>query len=196
MGAAMKVALDHVDRLGLPALLTCEQPELYERYGFRRVHELRAWFDHPGVTASSPGKRVDMKRDTQLASLKDALTARAPVSERLAIVDEGWLFGICELLNHLSLRRVWRVRELGVWVVCEAKDRVLELYDVVGPVIPPLEALLPHLPGPFDRIRVHFPADLLGVPDSMEPLPDDDILMVRGDLDLRGGVCLPPTARF
>ncbi len=196
MRAAMEAALDHVDSLGLPALLVCEQPAIYERFGFARVPELRPWFKRPDITAGRPGKRVDMNRSADVAALRAGLRQRAPVSEHLAVVDPGWLFGICELFTAQSLRRVQRVEELGIWLVCEVKDRVLELYDVVGPLIPPLEALAPHLPGSFERVRAHFPADRLGVPDSLEPLPDDDVLMVRGELDLRGGVCLPPTARF
>lgn len=196
MRAAMEAALAHIDALGLPAILVCEEPGIYERFGFARVEELRSWFPRPEITAGRPGRRLDAARPADVAALRAGLRNRAAVSERFAVVDPGWLFGLCELLNSESLRRVRRVEELGVWVVCEVRDRVLELLDVVGPVIPPLEALAPHLPSGFDRVRVHFPPDLLGVPDSVEPMPADDVLMVRGPLDLRGGICLPPTARF
>lgn len=196
MRAAMEAALAHIDALGLPALLTCEEPAIYERFGFSPVQELRSWFRRPEITASRPGRRLDVDRSADVAALRAGLRKRTAVSERFAVVDPGWLFGLCELLSNKTLRRVRRIEELGVWVVCEVQDRVLELYDVVGPVIPPLEALTPHLPGSFERVRVHFPPDLLGVPDSVEPLPMDDRLMVRGALDLRGGICLPPTARF
>ncbi|MDQ3037109.1 MAG: GNAT family N-acetyltransferase, partial [Myxococcota bacterium] len=88
--AAMEEALRFADSFASVALLWTEQPAIYERFGFRRVVEeiVRVELDPPSARGERP-RRLDPERDDDLALLRRALDARAPISERLATRDRG-----------------------------------------------------------------------------------------------------------
>ncbi|TNE43665.1 MAG: GNAT family N-acetyltransferase [Deltaproteobacteria bacterium] len=195
MRTAMNDALAYVDSKNLPALLTCSVPAIYASFGFQPVQEHKAWFDKRS-TPAAPKLQPLSTNSTHLQQLHQALLERAPISESWCVRDEGWLFGICEVFAAKGLGWIGTNNEMDLFVVSQIRDNVLHLYDVVAPEIPPLDEVIAKVPGTFAQVCVHFPTDRWEPPTRWELMPEDDVLMVRGNLPLPEIRCLPPTARW
>lgn len=208
VGAAlMEDALAACARRYATVVLTTEIPDFYARFGFRAVREhafartLPAGRHRP----ASQARRLTEAAD-DIALLRRLLEGRAPVSERFGSLEAGSVFLVALLLTWGDLSRLHYHATLDVATVHEVRDRTLVLYDVVGAVIPPLDALLDVIGPDADRIVTFFSPDRLG--DGFEPLPWDagraashgDAwfagLMVRGPLPgEREPLMLPPLSR-
>lgn len=176
-------------------ILTTEQPELYEPFGFRRVPE------HCFTTQCAHASRDDGFRPLDVDDSGDRnlllrlLRTREPVSNVLGAYENRGVFCFNEC--HRPLHYAADIDTLTCW---ERKAERLVLYDVVAPRMPTLSALLARVPGPISEVVTHFVPDRLGLEaDDAAHLFDHDgtsHLMVRGPWALEERpLALPRSAR-
>ncbi len=188
---AMDEALSFVDARWRIVKLHTHQPELYQPFGFRLVPQHRFRLERRG----GPGRGRSVS-EADLPAVHDLLRRRMPVSEVFAARDEGWLFGIDEVIATGGLDRLVIVEERQVdqlrpgeprteepkmLVVCEVVSGVLRVHDVVAAVLPTLDEVLAAAPAAFEAVELWMPADLLAPGAAVLPYPPSDLLMVRGD---------------
>lgn len=203
----MTEALAACDRRYDTVVLTTAIPDFYATFGFRPVREHAfARTLPPSWRRSSSSARVLTERPDDLRMLRRLLADRAPVSARLGSREDGTVFVVALLLTWGGFSRVYYHAALDVLTVHEVQGRTLVLYDVVGPAIPPLEALVAAIGADADRVLTLFCPDRLG--DGFEAETWDEVraaahgdtafagLMARGPLAVDGGAfMLPPLTR-
>jgi len=172
-------------------------PELYARFGFRRVAEHR-FVRRLGAPASAAGpapRRLSGESTGDVALLRRLLASRAPVSSRLGVLGPPALFVLAEVFATGGLARLHYHEDLDVVTVHEIAGGTLRLLDVVGASIPPLSALLERVGAGVDTVVCEFVPDALGGGFEAEPAGQGD-LMVRGELAVEGTpFAVPPLAR-
>jgi GNAT superfamily N-acetyltransferase len=187
-------------------VLTTLIPDLYSKFGFRplREHGFVRSLVSPRSAHSGSSRRVlsaDVPDDVRL--LRRLLARRAPVSARVGSLEEGTVLVVALLLTWGDFSRVHHHEALDVVTVHEVRERTLLLYDVVGPVLPPLDRLAEGIDA--DRVVVLFPPERLGGhfdPEPWDPARaqslgygDDTILMARGPFVENGPFMLQPLSR-
>jgi hypothetical protein len=133
----------------------------YERCGFRPVEEfveaieIRPVPRRPGAIPLDSASRSDLDRIFGYAC------RRAPVSERLGIVNPRLVvFHAMHRLRGLALE----IPALNCVVFCRREGGRLSVFDVVGERVPAFRELYPYLADPGDRlVEFHFGTDKLGV---------------------------------
>ncbi len=179
------------------ALLCAVDPNVYVRHGFRALSEcisaagVRRPVHSRGVAQAA--RRLSPSIETDRALLLRLLHTRSAVSNTIASLDAGWLFVTNASLWRGAWDRFFYVDNLDVIVVAEQHGTTLRLFDIVGPVSPPLDRLLSHFPGEIDRVDIHFTPDKLGVDEvtHMSLPPQSDVAMLRGIDDPLGDAMLP-----
>ena len=113
-------------------ILSTENPEYYEPFGFRVVpeHCFRVRCDSEG--GSNGMRLLDLGRPDDLALLLRLLKTRQPVSTVVGVVDDTVVFCFNE-----GTRPLWYAEDLDVVVCLEYETEKLMLFDVVGPRVPP-----------------------------------------------------------
>jgi len=171
----------HLDTL----ILTTENPEYYEPFGFRYLaeHEFTAdvpLTDGPGkARVLRLGERADLDLVHRLLGTRDTLSNVVGVGAAQAV-----------FLFNEARKTILYVDDLDVMVCAEEAGDHLHVYDVVGPRTPVFEDLRPYLPGPFGGVVFHYPPDRMHV-DTVprERVLDQDgpsYLMARGPFDTGG----------
>ena len=161
-------------------VLTTENPEYYEPFGFRVVpeHEFRVEWDGSAMnrarSSASPfpaPRRLDLRVPEDLTTLFRLLDTRAPVSEVCGIVADRVVFCFSEsggplwYLEDLDTVCVVQYSKSGVEVDPSGEPDRLEVYDIVAPQMPRLLDVLLRLPG-MDTVRdvvLHVSPDSMGV---------------------------------
>ncbi len=195
-------------------ILTTEHPEYFSPFGFRHIpehffrvrcdplrqgegetggqgeKEMGRWGGERGSqdsrpVAPSPPRPIAPMRPLNLQDLEDIkllgrlLETRAPVSHVVGVVEEKAVFCFNE-----GWRPLHYLADLDVIVCLELEGGKLKLFDIVGPQIPSLDALLERLPQWITEVELYFAVDRLGVKAEAVPyLLDHDgpsYLMVRG----------------
>lgn len=176
-------------------VLTTEHPEYFTPFGFRVVPEHVFTVPRPRPAGSGSVRLLDIDDAGDVSLLHRLLEDRAPVSQRLGVVREHGVFCFNE-----GRRPLLYASDLDVVLCLERGSRTVTLYDVVGPELPDLDAVLDCLPGPISSVTLAFAPDLLA-PDAT-PVPglfDHDgpsYLMVRGSLGAeKEPFALPRSAR-
>lgn len=194
--ACMADALAWLDERYETAMLTTDQNELYEPFGFRCLPECLWTGPMPEVAPSAAlsRRRLDFDDPEDVHLLHRLLRERAPVSPRLGVVRElhGFAF-------YAASQPLWYLPELDVVLWYTATDEALILRDLVATEIPSLHAVLAYLPERPPTVRVEFTGDVFAPGLTPEPhqLDGNDWLMVRGPLAVEGqAVMLPRTSRF
>lgn len=175
----MQAALRHAAGRCETLVLTTEHPEYFEPFGFRWVRE-HGFTVHRTVRGTSGGGRdLRLQDPADLALLHRLLETREPVSQLVGVRREKAVF----LFNEWR-RPLFYVPDLDVVVCLEVHGRQLRLFDVVGPHVPALAALLERLPHAVDEILVGFAPDRLATQAAAVPWVFDhdgpSYLMVRG----------------
>jgi ribosomal protein S18 acetylase RimI-like enzyme len=161
--ALMEAVLGWCDRRYDAIVLSTEIPRFYEKFGFRPIPEqvsARALSRRPGTPPTPARILTDRPEDVRV--LRRLLSQRAPISERLGSVEDGTIFVIALLLTWGDFSRVHYCPALDVVTVHEVRDGMLVLYDVVGAVIPPVDALAEASGAAADRVVTLFYPDRLG----------------------------------
>jgi GNAT superfamily N-acetyltransferase len=192
--ALMQEALAACERRYETVVLTTAIPDFYTAFGFRPVREHAFARALPTVARrAGPGGRVLTEGPDDLRLLRRLLARRAPVSARLGSLEDGTVFVVALLLTWGGFSRAYYHAELDVVTVHEVRARTLLLHDVLGPAIPPLDALLAAIGADADRIVTLFVPDRLG--EGFEALPwDAQRAAAHGDTGFAGLMARGPLA--
>jgi hypothetical protein len=183
-------------------VLTTGQPALYKPFGFQVLPEyiFIASCSSLGGTAGFRPLQAHVSADLQL--LARLLETRQPVSQILGVVREKAVFSF----NARKLP-LYYAADLDVVVAYTLAGTQLTLFDIVGPHIPPLGAILQRLPHRIDQVVTYFSPDRLetdchAVLHTLMDPPEalggagPDMLMVRGPFAAAERPCmLPRSAR-
>lgn len=191
----MEEVLQYCDARYETLILTTEHPEYFKPFGFRTVQEhfFRLQVE---TTGGSEGLQEINPRDANnITLLNRLLETRRSVSNVVGVVNEKAVFCFNEGSNPLHY-----VADLDVLLCLEMEGTRLKLFDIVGPQLPPLVAILERIPRRIEEVSICFNPDR--VADSAEPTPyvfDHDgptYLMVRGPFAAeRHAFSLPRSAR-
>jgi len=120
---------------------------------------------------------LDDARDVTL--LHRLLETRTPVSQIVGVVNEKAVFCFNE-----GSRPLYYADDLDVILCLEQEGTRLSLFDVVGPQIPPLSALVERMPQPIEEVSICFNPDRLAVAAEAKPYifehDGPSYFMVRG----------------
>jgi predicted N-acetyltransferase YhbS len=165
--------------------------DFYQRFGFRRATE--HWFAAPVPRFSppkNPARRLSLRTKEHRDLLHDFADARAPVSQKLGVVNDAWL-----LLFHAAVaypKHLRYIEALNVVVISTVRDSTLRLVDVIGETIPPLCEIYPYVgSSEIEAIEFGFTPDLMGV-EAQSPSAADSLFFVRGELAVEGERFLYP----
>jgi GNAT superfamily N-acetyltransferase len=168
-------------------VLTTEHPEYFESFGFRVVHEHRFTLrpSSAGGGAGPPStdmgdvRSIDVQNPKDVALLHRLLQTREPVSRIVGTAGDTAIFCFNE-----GRRPLHYMEELDVMVCLERKGGRLTLFDVVGPRLPSLDALLAAMPGSVEEVVFCFaPERFTGGATATPHVLDHDgpsYLMVHG----------------
>ena len=176
-------------------VLTTENPEYYEPFGFRVVPEYRFEIEVDGTGGRSATRTLDLADADDLATLRRLLATRRPVSHVLGVAGGSTVF----LFNE-ARRPLHHFPDLDVVACLETDGRTLELFDVVGPTLPTLADLVTAFGLPVDRVVFHFAPDRFapGAAPVARVLDHDgpSYLLVRGRFEAENTpFTLPRSAR-
>jgi len=161
-------------------ILTTENPEYYEPFGFRRVQEHRFTIPWSGPAGRDGIRPLNPDDATDLALLHTLLAQREPVSNRLGVRPERDVFCFNECPHSLQL-----LPDLDVILCLERQGASLILYDVVGRTVPLLAELLARTPWRGQEVITYFTPDRLEVAASATPhvldMGGPAYLMVKGE---------------
>lgn len=193
--AVIEDAIEHAATRTQTMLLHANDAAIYGRYGFRPIEQFVWWTDVPQRPRTTPMRKLSAGRSDDVAAIHAAFVSRLPVAESLGIGDTAPLFVLDEILACLAFERLWIAEDLGVVVACDLDERVLQIYDVVGPRWPALAELVARIPGRVDRVEAFFVperwSDTKWTTREGHPV---DVLMVRGPFT-DAKIAVPPLAR-
>ena len=170
--------------------------KFYPQFGYRRLIE-SSFHAEPPIFQPSKHKvrKLDLNAAFDREFLRKLAKDRAPVSNRLGVVDHAWL-----LLFHAATayrRDVLFIDSLNVAVIYRRDQTRLRLVDVIGPQIPTLEKLFPFLGSPdIETIEFGFTPDRLDIECLKVKASEASLLFVLGPLEMQGQVfCFPLTSQ-
>ena len=143
----------------------------YEKCGFRRVSQHRFVTDAPGEPTGGSARRLNVENADDLALLVSLAENRTAVSDEIG----------CLSVNLLMFHALYTLRDCAYWleepgvvVFARKNGDIFQVFDIVGPKIPPLPELLRHMP-PVEAHSIEF----MFMPDkldqaSVRPVADDD----------------------
>jgi predicted N-acetyltransferase YhbS len=160
-------------------ILTTEHPEYFAAFGFRVVSE-RLFTVRCDSTGRREGfRRLNTHETSDLAVLHRLLETREPVSQVVGVVNEKAVFCFNE-----GSRPLYYGADLDVVACLELVEGRLKLFDLVGPKVPSLAAVLERIPQRLREVTICFSADRLAVNAAAAPYVFDhdgpSYLMVRG----------------
>ena len=175
----MEELLHHCENRYDTLILTTENPEYYTSFGFRSVGE-HCFTVRCRSRGGFEGLRLINTEDPgDIALMRRLLKTREPVSRVVGVVDDEAVFCFNE-----GGRPLHYAEDLDAIVCMEVEGTRLRLFDLVGPHVPPLAALLERIHQPIEETVIHFAPDRLAVEAEADPhVLDHDgpsILMARG----------------
>jgi len=151
-------ALRYCEQHYATQILTTEHPEYFEPFGLRVVQE-HDFTVRLQSTGRGNGLRLLNLRDTQdIALLHRLLETRTPVSQIVGVIDEKAIFCFNE-----GSRPLYYAADLDMLLCLEQEGPHLTLFDVVGPRIPSLAAIVEHMPQAITEVTLCFSPDRLSV---------------------------------
>lgn len=175
----MEEVLEHCDARYETLVLTTENPEYYEPVGFRvlQEHVFRLRCHSPGGAGRL--RSLDLSDPGDVELLTRLLETREPVSRVVGVTDAKAVFCFNEMRRPL-----FYAGDLDALLCMEIEGSTLKLFDVVGPQLPSLDALLATMPRPIDEVVGHFSMDRLAPAAAPRPYVLDhdgpSYLMARG----------------
>jgi GNAT superfamily N-acetyltransferase len=176
-------------------ILSTENPEYYEPFGFRvlREHAMTK-----GISTAGDGnglRKLDLEDSRDVEILNRLLETRAPLSHTLGVGPERTVFCFNEGKGPL-----YYCRDLDAMVCLELDGTALKLFDVVAPELPPSGELLGRMPWRVETVEANFATDeFLRGASPVERVFEHDgpsYLMARGPFGPEGlPFALPRPAR-
>jgi hypothetical protein len=186
---AIAWALERTDTLVLHA----NDAAIYGRFGFRAL-EQTVWWCEVAVPRVPEAARMRRSTTDDVAQVWAAFPGRVPVSERVGVREAAALFVLDEILACDRFARLWRLGDAVI--ACDVEDRVLQIYDVVGPRWPSLASIVAAAPERVDRVELFFAPDRWGDRRwQTRAMTPPDVLMVRGPFSSDAQIAVPPLAR-
>lgn len=193
--SVIEAAIEHALGLGPTMVLHAADAAVYGRFGFRAIPQW-VWGTELVRTHRAPRlRRLAIDRAEDVARVHAVFRNRVPVADALGIGDAGELFVLDEVLGCGKFGRLWSADDLDVVIACDLDERVLQIYDVVGPSWPPLHEIVARVDGRVDRVEVFFAPERW--PEHTwirRPAATVDVLMVRGPFTA-ASITVPPLAR-
>lgn len=176
-------------------ILTTEHPEYFEPFGFRVIDEQLFTVRCDAAGGTEGFRLLDTHDASDLALLHRLLEVRAPVSQVASPLNEKAIFCFNE-----GWRPLYYSLDLDVLACLEQEDTHLKLFDLVGPNIPSLDAVLARIPHRLQKVDICFSPDRLGISPAPTPYIFDhdgpSYLMARGPFAAEGhAFTLPRSAR-
>ncbi len=173
----MEAVLDYCAGRYETLLLSTGQPELYEPFGFRVVAEHAFCARVAGVEGHKGFRPLDLGTEADRRLLIRLVETREPVSDLVGVTGATALFYVNE-----CTRPLYYAEDLDVLACLEVEGNHLYLFDLVGPRLYPLAAVVERLGMPIEAVTVYFTPDKLAA--EVRALPHvfegDSLLMVRG----------------
>lgn len=186
---AMSHALERTQTLVLHA----NDPAIYGRFGFRALPQT-VWWRDVAFPRSPSMRKLSADEPKDVARVHAAFTGRLPVSTRVGVGEAAGLFVLDEILACDRFERLWELGDLVV--AADLDERVLQIYDVVGPRWPELDEIIAAAPGRVDRVEVFFAPDRWPTYGwQTRPMQSPDVLMAVGPFSTADAIAVPPLAR-
>lgn len=188
-------ALQYCGQRYATQILTTEHPEYFQPFGFRVVQEHGFTIRLQSVGRRNGLRSLDPHDTQDSVLLHRLLETRAPVSQIVGVVNEKAVFCFNE-----GSRPLYYAEDLDVMLCLEQEEAHLTLFDVVGPQIPSLLAIVQSMSQPIEEVSLCFSPDRLAVQAEAKPyLFEHDgpsYFMVRGPFAAEGyPFSLPRSAR-
>lgn len=193
--SCMEEAFQHCATSYETLILSTEHPEYFEPFGFRFVREHKFTLKCDSPVGAEGFRLINTREAEDIALLQRLLQEREPVSNLVGVVNEKAVFCFNE-----GWRPLHYAPELDLIVCMEIEGARLTIFDIVGPNIPTLAALLDSTPQQIEEVEICFSPDRLSVKAEARPyILDQDgpsYLMVRGPFSPEGEpFTLPRSAR-
>ncbi|ULJ72633.1 GNAT family N-acetyltransferase [Rhizobium gallicum] len=170
-------ALDYADHRSDLVILATGTPDLYRRFGFRQIEEMR--FSSKLMRRGSPSacRELSLESDRDLALLNHAFVNRVPTSLLASACDHPALFMLkAKLTPEIKLLHL---PELDAIVAVKQDTSSLSILDIVASTIPPVDEIVSAIDFNGQQVQVHLTPDRLSwKPDESHPI--DNGYMVRG----------------
>ena len=157
--ALMEELLPYADERYPTLVLTTAHPEYFEPFSFRAVPE--QVFTTAVRSRNSPARlrAIDVADPADRRMVHRLLESRAPLSEVLGVGADQAVFAFNEVRGPL-----WHSDRLDCLMLLDRSGTRLRLYEVIGPRVPSLEALLEVVAGEVEEGITFFPPDRLCPP--------------------------------
>ena len=196
----MDRAIDHLSGTCETILLFTREPSLYQRSGFRVVHDdvflMRRGRAQCDPVRPQPAIRaMDLAHGFEAATITRLHKDRAPVSEVFAPLDRPpWFWGNA-LQPGIEVRLLI---DCNAAVVVQSAAGRTRLLDIIGPALPPIDLILHAVAPQATDVELWFTPDRFPQLDcEVLPRRDGDFLLARGPLAVEGrAFAFPPTAYF
>jgi GNAT superfamily N-acetyltransferase len=194
-GRLMDEVIHDTERGFESLVLTTENPEYYEPFGFRIVEEHVFTVPWRASANARPMRLMDLDDPADIGILHRLLESREPVSRVVGVVRERAIFCFNE-----GRRPLHYAEDLDAMVCLETEGERVSLFDVVAPHLPSLDDLLGRLPVPARKVAACFALDRFapGAATARHILDHDgpSYLLVRGPFAAEGhAFTLPRSAR-
>jgi predicted acetyltransferase len=178
--------------------LQTESPELYEKYGFRKVEEQffsTTAFQNTSLREKTL-KKLNFSTDEDAAIIRNCFANQQPRSHILTpLYYQHSLF--LNLYNPSLAEKLYYSVSLKVLIVYEVSERVLKIYDVIGEATVTLSDICAEIPEIFSSVVLYFTPDGLINLTYLQTTKKEGTLMVRGELSIGNlPVAFPITASF
>ena len=157
-------ALRYCDQRYATQILTTEHPEYFQPFGFRVVQEQVFTVRYQPARHGNGMRLLDLDDARNVTLLHRLLETRTSVPQVVGVANEKAVFCFNEGSRPLSY-----AEDLDVILCLEQEGTRLTLFDVVGPQIPPLSALVERMPQPVGEVSICFSPDRLAVAAEAKP---------------------------
>ncbi|MCU0568280.1 MAG: GNAT family N-acetyltransferase [Oculatellaceae cyanobacterium Prado106] len=198
--ACMEAALAYAEPRYDTLLLTTEQPELYEPFGFRVVPESRfevmeetiASLQSVQPSQSTDLRRLDLEKERDRHLLLQAIETRIPVSNIVGVYPEKALF----LFNEVG-RSLYYSEALNAILDLSWEEATLHLFELVSSREISLREILQVISQRVEAVVIYWSGDRLQIPaHPVSHVLEEAHLMVKGSFPAEGqAFMLPRSAR-
>ncbi len=173
-------------------VLTTENPEYYEPFGFRTVAEHKFVAPVAPRAKASAFRPFDLARAGELDRLDRLLEERTPVSNVYGVVRELDIFKFSQ-----GSQGLYYSDDLDCFAVFELSGSRTTIIDVVARELPPIDELLARIPSHTETVEFYFSPDRFDVAARPEIFRyDQDQFLVRGPFAAEHEhFMVPPPAR-
>ena len=170
-------ALAYADQRADLIVLSTGTPDLYRRFGFRQIEEVRFGSETPAGTLSEDCRELSLERDDDLSLIAQAFAHREPTSLLASACDHPALFMLkAKLTPEIKL---FHLEKLNAVVAIKQNEFSLTILDIVAARMPSVAQIVGALGFTGLRTEVHLtPERLSWQPEEKEVV--DNGYMVRG----------------